>query len=85
MLKEFVLSKKTARYFYPYHPFGCLVVFTAEGTEHTLAVFVLVHVDPHKLVLPGLIESAVTMLGLLLGWLRISFFVDWLFFSITTR
>ena len=48
MLKEFVLSKKTAGYFDPYHPFGCLMVFAAERTVHTLAVYILINENPRE-------------------------------------
>ena len=61
MLKDFVLSKKTAGYFDPYHPFGCLIVFAAERTVHTLAVFILVDENPRKFLLPALIKSTLSM------------------------
>ena len=71
MLKEFVLSKKTAGYFDPYHPFGCLIVFDAERTVHTLAVYILVNENPREFLLPALIKSTLSMFSPLCGWLQI--------------
>ena len=69
MLKEFVLSKKTAGYFNPYHPFGCLIVFAAERTVNTLAIFILGNENPRKFLLPAVIDSTLSMFSPLCGWL----------------
>ena len=53
MLEKFVLAKKMAQYFYPHHPFSCLIMFATERANHAWAFLVLDHMDPHEFVLPG--------------------------------